>query len=348
MSIECEKQNLPSNEKRVGGERARGDDEQGGSGKTKHSAQRESRKTDKGDGTDHAEQRLLRSCSSVITSRGSECHESFAARQNFCVQMRRYNQDTVENPELYLGYLEINKDEIHRVSFSDAYLTLGRYEPIPLVQVFRTFFTGRNTESMPHERVELAKQYASAMLQFQRTPLLYKNWSSNDIMFFGKPQDRIEAEESFRGPHLNVCIQEKPQLGDEKGNINEGMGKQPGSEEFIFSQSLFELAIMLVEIGFQAPLADIVSPRIPDDATDTSGDEIDHHDKKWNFDDQARWFAADKLCDDVATHLGSDYRDVVRRCLDSCLNQGENNIQGEEYDAFIYTDVINMLDEIQA
>ncbi|KAJ4375976.1 hypothetical protein N0V83_001256 [Neocucurbitaria cava] len=312
--------------------------------KRQNSAPRGFQSADEDNTIDYAESARIGTYTSVIASKGSR---SFVSRQDFCARMHKHNQETVENSRLFLGHLELNENESHRVSFSKAYLTFGRSEPISLVQVFRTFFRGRNTESMPHERIGLAKQLASAMLQFQRTPLLYKNWSSNEIMFFGKTQERIEMEEIFRGPHLNVCIQQESQIGYEREKSSKRKGKQPASEAFIVRGSLFELAIMLIEIAFQDELTNLVSPTIFNDAENIPGEEINPHDEKQKQ-YQARWFAAEKLCDRVAAHLGSDYRDVVRRCLDSCLNQGPNNLQDEEYDAYIYTDVINMLEEIQA
>jgi hypothetical protein len=118
--------------------------------------------------------------------------------------MHRHSQETAEDPGLYLGYIESNTTEKYRVHFNDAFLTFGKSNPISLEEAFARYFAGGNVNSM---------QVASAMLHFQGTPLLPPTWTAADIVFFGKPQDRLQAEDIFRGPHLNVCISSPSEHG---------------------------------------------------------------------------------------------------------------------------------------
>lgn len=163
----------------------------------------------------------------------------------------------MEETEMVLGYLVNNPASDHRVSFSDTILLFGSIEPVPLTRTLRAYFTGHNMGSMPHVRVQLAKQLASVMLQFRKTPLLLPNWTSDDMAFFDKPWDGYSAEATFQWPHLSVFI-----CGENSGEqcpVGDRKGKQSGTQDVTMGQIFLGLATMLVEIALQRSLIDVLS-----------------------------------------------------------------------------------------
>jgi len=248
---------------------------------------------------------------------------NLSMRKKFCKLVKSHNQETAEDPELCLGYIESDKISKYVVLFDDAYLTFGRSEPRSLVNLMEDVFSGPMVDSMPYERVGLAKQLASAMLQFQQTPLLRPDWNSEDILFFGKPHDRFQAREMFQGPHLDVCI---TRTNDDASGTRDSIADS--GVGFIMHRWTFALAVMLIEIAHQKPITSLVSTYY------------------LMSEDEQRWLAADTLCNDLARKLGSRYQAVVRKCLDKCLSENGNS-GVEKHEAFIYVYVINELEQLK-
>lgn len=282
-----------------------------------------------------------------------------SARRSFCKIMSRHDQDTIETLPFHLGYIGAHKpcaNGVHRVSFSDHFLTLGKCPPVSLIRILDALFVGPGLDSMLCERVGLAKQLASAMLQFQHTPLLRPSWSGDDIVFFGGlPSQRTGANEALHKPHLNVKIgatfavdpSSSSSMMASSSVSSMGKGKSPVSQFLSSSASLrnsclLALAIILIELAYQRPLArcsemDQNHGRLfPDDID--SGDAALH---------RARWTAADQLCSGVAARLGHRYKNVVRECLDLCREFQHSQLTEEDFEVFMYIYVVNELENIK-
>jgi hypothetical protein len=263
---------------------------------------------------------------------------NLSARGRFCKLMNKHDQETAEDPGLYLGYIETDTSERYRVHFNDAFLTFGRNIPVSLEETLERYFVGCKANSMPYERVELSKQLASAMLQFQATPLLPSVWKATDVVFFGKPRDRLEAHDIFRGPHLNVCINSP---SDEENSLDEE--DNFSCERFITDKRIFCLAIMFIEIAYQNSLSKLLDTKIGRGRYAFDGFE----ERQGEAYDERLWGLANRLCDGIIAQLGTRYYTVVRKCLDKCVNSGAEVLRGEDYDAFIYTDVVNELEQLK-
>jgi hypothetical protein len=252
----------------------------------------------------------------------------FCLRQDFCFRFQAYSQGMTENPNRFIGYLDKLSPRMHMVYFSPLSITWAQQEPISLAETFTTLFRAQNLMStMPYERVELAKQLASTMLQFQGTPLLNASWGSRNVVLFGRVGKCARVRELLKNPYLDVCICKD----QERASVTSSP-----CELFVYNQYLLSLAVVLVEIAYQQPLLDL---------------REDNDLENWppNEDENAHsmWLVADRLCQSISAKLGQRYKSVVRKCLDACVEENAQYLGDEKFQAMIYTDVVHELEELK-
>jgi hypothetical protein len=255
----------------------------------------------------------------------------FSARTNFCSRVMAYNQGQCLDPHRYLGFFRMEAGTEHRVFFSDAYQKLGHCQLTSLYDILTTIVPLPNKKAFQYERVELAKQLASAMLQFQSSPLLRHHWGGDDIVFFRQPESARNVRSMLSEPYLNVQI--KGSLQSSLIGVDEDDAFENDTcESFVKNEYLFQLATLLIEIAYQAEMEDLLSTeeaRLCDDDPELE-----------------RWFVADRLCDDISSNLGSRYRAVVRLCLD-CSLKDDHLVEADKYEDRIYREVVNELEELK-
>ena len=267
----------------------------------------------------------------VSVSTSSAKGIDFSARTNFCSRVMAYNQGQCLDPHRYLGFFRVETNTEHQVFFSDAYQKLGQCQPTSLYDVLTTIVPVPDRKSFQYERVELAKQLAFAMLQFQNSPLLRHYWGGDDIVFFRQPESVGNVRSMLSAPYLNVQIKGSSQSSlmdiDEDDAFEGDM-----SDSFVKNEYLFQLATLFIEIAYQAEMEDLLSPeeaRLCDDDPE-----------------QERWFVADRLCNDISSNLGSRYRAIVRLCLD-CSLKDDHLVEADKYEDMICREVVNELEELK-
>ncbi|CZR51442.1 uncharacterized protein PAC_01318 [Phialocephala subalpina] len=251
----------------------------------------------------------------------------FLLRRNFCARLKLYDQDTTENNKKFLGYFgKSNRNENH-VYFSEASLAWLNKDPIPLAEALAE---ARSDElppylpTMPYERIELAKKICSTMLQFQGTPCLDESWNSrDDIVFFGSLKHRREL---FDKPFLAIQVNVQGM----------SMGGLPTGECLVHNKYLFSLAVLLLEVAYQKPILSLRH----------EGEQM-----TWPRSEFAPLHnfvrLANRLCESVNGKLGARYQEVVRKCLDLCLEEASADFLNNEFQSIIYTEVVNELEELK-
>jgi hypothetical protein len=257
----------------------------------------------------------------------------FGLRNDFCTKLQAYEQGTSEDPARFIGYLEKTSNFNHQVSFSPLYLELGSEEPISLTDMFAlmTIGSSRNTTnpSIPSERVELAKQIASAMLQFQGTPLLRWAWNSNDVMFFKRYPTSIRLREMFKAPYLAVNIQ-----NDQQARLSDTSSQSP--DTIIFNRCLLSLAITLIEIAYQTRIQHLRTAL-----------ELDEWGDSEEMTDHAVVALALRLQRSVSAELGLRYQTIVGKCLQACRHRRSQGFEEPSFKAEIFRDIVIELDELK-
>jgi hypothetical protein len=256
----------------------------------------------------------------------------FSARANFCNRILAYNQEHCTDPHRYLGFFRAGTNSEHRVFFSDAYHRLSQCQTMSLYDILRTIVPFPEKMSFPYERVELAKQLASAMLQFQNSPLLRHYWGGDDIVFFRQPETMGNVRSLFAAPYLNVQIKGCAQSSLREMDEDDDTPEDESSDSFVKNEYLFQLAKLLIEIAYQAEIEDLLSSQEAGLCDDDP--ELE------------RWFVADRLCNDISSTLGSQYRAVVRLCLDASLKD-DHLVKPDEYEDMISREVVNELEELK-
>ncbi|KAF4631008.1 hypothetical protein G7Y89_g7121 [Cudoniella acicularis] len=269
---------------------------------------------------------------SVKKSETKNSKPDFCLRRDFCTRFQAYGQDTCENPGRFIGYLEKTDEFNHRVSFSPRSVELGDEEPVSLADMFAVMDIKRpesTTPYIPYERVELAKQLASAMLQFQGTPLLNSVWGSKDVMFFKHYRNSINARQAFKSPYLLVEIQNDQQK-------QRTSSSSPLCETVVYNRCLFSLAITLIEVAYQSPILQL---RVESELVDWEDCE--------ETNDHALLALAMRLQGSLSAELGGKYQRIVGKCLQACRDRKFQDFEERSFRAEIFTGIIIQLEDLQ-
>ena len=248
----------------------------------------------------------------------------FCVKHDFCKRLQSCGPRTPENK--YLGYLEKSGTCKHLVYFAPPISTCSARQSTSLAQIITSVSQKPPADQfLQYERLRLARQLASAVLQFHATPLLKHSWRSDDVVFFGESA----APDSITSPHLNVQVG-KPSTN--KSNLLES--DAPSSEDigFIRNPYLFGLGVTLIELAYQAPLRSL-----REDKDLTNGQENKHTD----------FFIADRLSKNMGASLGVNYAKVVRKCLGCDFGEGTTDLNDPGLQTVFYKDVVCELERLE-
>ena len=142
----------------------------------------------------------------------------------------------------------------------------------------------------PIDRMHLARTLSIAVLQLHPTPWLENTWQSEDILFFGiEDLDR----EPLAAPHLATRF-----IGPKKSNS--GRAEISNQPALVPNATLYSFGIILIEIAFERPLADMLEP-----SDSSPGDPIS----------VSLHRAVIRLADVIGKKIHVGYERVVKRCL---------------------------------
>lgn len=248
----------------------------------------------------------------------------FCVQHDFCKQLQRCNPRTPENK--YLGYLEKSGTCKHLVYFAPPITACSTRQSVSLAQIVSSVSQKPEADRfLQYERLRLARQLASAVLQFHATPLLKRTWRSDDVVFFGE----AASPRSITSPHLNVQVG-KP--GKYSGSLLESSTLSAENIGFIRNPYLFGLGVTLIELAYQAPLQSL-----REDRDLTNGQESKHTD----------FFIADRLSKSMGTSLGVNYAKIVRKCLGCDFGEGTTDLNDPGLQAVFYKDVVCELERLE-
>jgi hypothetical protein len=171
----------------------------------------------------------------------------FCVQHDFCNQLQRYGPKTLINK--YIGYFEKLGPYKHLVYFAPPITTSTSRQSFSLTQIVHTMSQSNShaDQFLQHERLRLARQLASAVLQFHAIPMLKDSWHSDDVIFFGTDAEST----SLTAPHLNVQVgkpHKSPQLKSGAENST-----TLDTHPFVRNPYLFGLGVILIELARQAP-----------------------------------------------------------------------------------------------
>lgn len=164
------------------------------------------------------------------------------------------------------------------------------------------------------DKLRLAMVLAMTVLQFHATPWLPTNWRSKDVLFFAFKD--VLTEDSLRTPYLEASLAE--------ARITFSNPTQ-GPLCFAPNRTLFSLGVMLLELGFDAPLSSLQKASDLKDGQETPYSEF---------------LAASRLKKIVGTRLGARYERLVTKCLHCDFGLGSSELDSPEVQNAFFQDVV--------
>lgn len=157
------------------------------------------------------------------------------------------------------------------------------------------------------KKVRLARKLATAVLQYNSTPLLKESWRSQDIYFFDVISNSLEKQVArLTEPHFSVQVSKESRalLENHESKI------QPYAD----NQILFGLGVVLLELGYESTMAGLHS------FSDTEQIDPKHSEASCEF-MQAKRLAASAM---LSRKMGSAYNRIVNKCLRCDFGAGQD------------------------
>ncbi|KAF7505893.1 hypothetical protein GJ744_012428 [Endocarpon pusillum] len=225
---------------------------------------------------------------------------NLCTNENFCLQLRSFiNQARPSTKAVgYLGHQASQRHLIYVDAKSQRVTQGNDTSPLKsLRQLLRS--TNNASPSSPillhYERLRLARQLSTAVLQFRSTPWLANSWNSNEILVSTSEPSSTTTNDTtmtnIHEPFVSACIRNPYDMPAPSNSLP--------SRTLIRNHLLFRLGVILLEIAFQKPLDEMK------ETTDTDGQD----------DSNADFWAADRLRHQVSACLAPKYAEVVRKCI---------------------------------
>ena len=244
--------------------------------------------------------------------------------RNFCNQIQLYLRQSSLEATGVIGLLEETAFCKHLVYRPSPRQTLVQRRPRSLAELFTPTPKSRLAGPIPqYERLRLAKLLATAVLQFHATPWL-KGLRSDDIMFFETGPDSEQAVfPRLASPYMNASVKDR----------NGPLSRTPSLSSRIFTPNalLFGLAVVLLELAYEAPLSRLRRP------SDLEEGQVDRH---------TEFFVAKRLSESASSQMGLRYHEIVRKCLYCDFGRGHDLTKPALQEGF-YQEVICELDTLE-
>jgi hypothetical protein len=149
-------------------------------------------------------------------------------------------------------------------------------------------------------KLQLARLLSLGVLRFTSTPWLAETWSSNDIQFFElgeNGEDVLSKTPCFTAP----LYKQNP--------LGRNTSRELSLELFIPNTTLYSLGVVLLELGYDAPLQEL---QCEDDFREGEVKEY------------TRFRTAKRLGRNAPLELGSRYGQIIQRCLRCDFGVGDN------------------------
>lgn len=207
-------------------------------------------------------------------------------------------------------------------------VTNQQKNPISLAQLISSSQNcSQSRRFLSRDSIRLAKQLASAILQFHATPLLRDTWQSEDIVFYNTHSSKRFRHPTLTDPHLRVWIAD-PERSRNPKNIQQA--STLSDEKRIRNRYTYHLGVILIELACQAPLSKLIEA---EDLASGSGN------RTTDFE------AANLICETLCTDMGIPFQKIVQKCLNCDLSNG-TDLNDPGLQAAFHKDVVCRLEKI--
>ena len=245
-------------------------------------------------------------------------------RRDFCDYLRKHVSQQHCNPETCMALLEATGGCKHVVYPFPSTPNCTKMRAVSLQQYITSISKKNELAEIPrYERVGLAKDLATAVLQYHGTPWLKLTWRSEDVIFFGKLQGTSEHELlDLAVPHFKVKV---------KGPDAEDPQATCVSRNIAPNSILFGLGVVLLEIAYSATLESLQQPSDLSNGPDSSFSEF---------------FTAKRLARSIGREMGMSYSKIVKKLIQCDFGCGDD-LSEPELQAGYHREVVCELDRIE-
>jgi hypothetical protein len=281
---------------------------------------------------------------------------NFCIGRDFCNYVRRCSKQALSSSDICIGYLQRSGTCSHLVYYKHPKSHTETNAVVTLAQIFSSISAvepGRKQSKrmLQCESLRLARQLASAVLQFHETPILKESWRSEDVVFFGENTISILKPEhpDMKTPHLNVRVRTMPGKSNSTATNNSFLNTNPYT---------FGLGILLLELAYQTPFNDLrlldssdslslsssPPPSLPPSRTSSFTLSSATYACTNPIDD---FSLADRLSRSLSSEMGVPYARMVRKCLACDFGQGTRDLADEGLREAFYRDVVCELERLE-
>lgn len=246
---------------------------------------------------------------------------------NFCNQLQKVLSLPASTKNRCIGYLNHSGKSRHLVYIDSRMDSVTQGLQASTMKPLSLLLTKAYRQTLPgalllqYERIRLAKQLATAVLQFHATQWLKESWRSDDVLISGADQlGTSVAGDSLENPYASYVSVSIKGSQPQQSLVSTSMGWTP-----IRNRLMFSLGKMLLELAFHQPFQSL-----------RKEEDVDMNDQELIID----WFTANRLLHQVSTELGLRYAELVRKCILCDFAQGfdlnKTRLQESFYQHVIY------------
>ncbi len=245
-------------------------------------------------------------------------------KRDFCDDLRRSFREP-RKANVCVGILENTDRCKHYVYPSPTTPCAESRKAISLGQLIRSASRPGVVGGIPvHERLNLAKNLAIAVLQYHSTPWLRRSWRNEDILFFSAESSiHLQKLPNLSTPHLNAKI-----MGYDGQHTRAATNPEQTVER---NPVLFSLGVVLLEIAHAATLESLKQ-----DSDLTHGRE----------DRFTEFFTARRMAKSKNSVMGVKYHNIVEQLVE-CVFPCGDDLNNDQLQAAFHSDIICPLAELE-
>jgi hypothetical protein len=249
--------------------------------------------------------------------------ENLCASSNFCDRLQKFMNKAQPSTQA-IGFLHLPGDSKHLV-YIDAKTQLAMQGPgtstlTTLCNALREQRLDGMSGLSLTSRIGVARQLATAVLQFQSTQWLGNSWGSQRVLL----SHAGTGDEDDIGSQVFISAQ----IDGPNGSLVRAQSLH--SPIVVRNQLLFNLGVLLLELTFQKPLVEMIKE------TDMNSAHAGN----------TEFLTADRLSRQVSPHMGPRYAEVVKKCI-HCYFASGNDLKQSKLQAEFHQDVICELEKLE-
>ncbi|KAF2122662.1 hypothetical protein BDV96DRAFT_639235 [Lophiotrema nucula] len=225
--------------------------------------------------------------------------------------------------DLCIGYLLDGLQRKHGIYLLDSPLSHQHQWSVYSLKDVLSKSPKVNKRLTQYDKLRVAIDLASSVLQLYKTPWLDKEWTKDDVFFIHRPG----APPTSIYEHPFVCQKFKSSAVDDS---NQNLSAQRQSFRVIRNQTLYTLGTMLIELWYGRSIEELQEPSDLD-CQGTPG---------------VAWCTAERLVEhELEFEAGTRYSDAVRRCIRCDFDRKDLSLDNESFQHAVYDGVVAPLEK---